>query len=244
MRPGRSARSRSGWGPPRDRRRRGARAAEPARSATPKTRAFVVTASPRSPSSSRYAGMKGAYISTSSGRSSSSGTSSTCARSFSPRPRSRSPAGSDAAGRSRCAAVFTRVRRRCDSARTSHVSRTTRRTASRSLAFANRELGVVGGNDRGRARSSCASSRSSSSSRFKLPRDRGSRAFTVRRGGAALVVVAWSLTGQVYAAEGERRHSPSSIDTCRSPTTGSTRRRVGSRSSSSASRSRTRPASG
>jgi hypothetical protein len=36
---------------------------------------------------------------------------------------------------------------------------------------------------------------------------RGSTAFAVLAGGAALVVVAWGLTGQVYAAEGERRLS-------------------------------------
>jgi hypothetical protein len=36
---------------------------------------------------------------------------------------------------------------------------------------------------------------------------RGSTAFAALAGGAALVVVAWGLTGQVYAAEGERRLS-------------------------------------
>ena len=64
-------------------------------------------------------------------------------------------------------------------------------------------------------------------------------------GAAAVAVVAWSMTGQVYAAEGERallganRPQPAAA-----PTTGSKRRPAVARWSSSASRSRTRRESG
>ena len=67
-------------------------------------------------------------------------------------------------------------------------------------------VGLAGGTDRERAARRLPAFRSACSSRLRYLR-RGSTAFVAVAATATVVVFAWSLTTEVYAAEGERKHS-------------------------------------
>ncbi len=84
-------------------------------------------------------------------------------------------------------------------------TRTTRRTGSRSPRFANRKLGWSEGTIEGVLVAACVVALVVVVA-LKLLRPR-SVGFAAVAASAAVVVVAWSLTGQVYAAAGERHFS-------------------------------------
>ena len=110
-------------------------------------------------------------------------------------------------------------------------------------AFANRELGWSEGTIEAALIVACILALAVVVA-LKLLRS-GSIGFAAVAGTAAVVVVAWGLTGQVYAAAGERDLSREDRrESSTSPTTGSTRRPEAARWSLSASRSPIRPASG
>ena len=166
----------------------------------PQTRAFVVTSVAAIAVFIAYAGIKGAYISTGSRRSSSSGTSSTSALSCT-RPR-RWPwsVASGATGQSpwRPPSRSSSSRRRPSTSRT---TRTTRHTGSRSPP--SRTGSSSGRRSRiengllvvcGLALAFVVALRSSAAARARTASSPGRPRF----------VLAWTLTAQVYAAEGER----------------------------------------
>ena len=111
-------------------------------------------------------------------------------------------------------------------------------------AFANRELGWSEGTIEGVLVVVCVVALVVVVA-LKLLRRGIGRASRAVAGAAAVVVVAWSMTAQVYAAEGERTLlGADRPEPARAVRLGRARRRAAARSSSSASRSRTRRTSG